>query len=439
MRIAVIGAGVIGVTTAFELASDGHEVSLYEQRSSVAAESSFANAGVVSPGYVAPWSAPGMPGKILRGFLKEHSAVSFDGLPGPRLWSWLWRWWRACEARGYAERRAQMLALAQFSQQRLRLLAETLDLGYERRRGYLVLLREQAELDRIKPGLDVMAELGLHGRLIDEAACRAIEPGLHAQTALQAGVHWPDDEVGNCRQFALQLLERAVTHGGVKPRLHHTVQEIQHDGHHIRLRIHVQEAPRVSRLAEPSPALPPETESVHDAVVLCTGASGCRLHQKLRLRLPLAAVHGYSVTAPLRHHQDAHLEVAPRAAVMDEAYKVAISRIGDRVRVAGSGELAGRLDKLAKKPVATLYKVLHDWFPAGTNLSLATTWKGARPMLPDGPPLIGATRHRGVWINLGHGSSGWALACGSARVLADQIAGRAPPIDARGFLLQRYD
>jgi D-amino-acid dehydrogenase len=142
------------------------------------------------------------------------------------------------------------------------------------------------------------------------------------------------------------------------------------------------------------------------------------------------------VTAPLRR-LDAHPDFGPRAAVMDERYKVAVSRLGARIRVAGSAEFGGNSQKHNKAALATLYKVLNDWFPGAAHMSQAQVWKGARPMLPDGPPVLGASGLPGVWLNLGHGSSGWALACGSARVVADAVAGKAPAIDAEGLGIER--
>jgi D-amino-acid dehydrogenase len=423
MRIAVIGAGVIGVTSAYELAAANHEVTVFEALGSAASGTSFANAGVVSPGYAAPWAAPGMPGKALRGFMHEHAAVRIAGLGGPHLWSWLWRWWRACDARGYATRRRQMLDLALSSQARLRELTKDLDLSWERRRGLLVLLRGDDDVRRAQPQIDAMKALGLAVKLIDEAACRALEPGLRVQTPLAAGLHWPDDDIGNCRQFTQQLLDHAVARG-VTIRTRHTVRALRPDDRGVMLELD----PRAAR----------ETEARFDAAVVCAGAAAVRLLRSVGVRVPLVPVHGYSITAPLRPPADPLVETTPRAGLMDEAYKVAITRIGDRLRVAGSAELGGHDDRLSPRALATLYKVLDDWFPSGADHAMAVPWKGARPMLPDGPPVIGATRHARLWVNLGHGSSGWALACGSARLLVDLIADRAPSIDARGFSIDRW-
>jgi len=418
MRVAVIGAGIIGVTTAYELAADGHEVTVFERRSGVAAETSFANAGVVAPGYVTPWAAPGMPRKVLAQLFGRHAAIRFGGIDSLRLLPWMWRWWRACRAAVYRPNRASMQRLAHYSRARLRHLAQLLQLDYEQSRGYLVLLRTPREAAAARKGTDLLLELGVRFEWLDGEAARAVEPGLNRSTTLTAAIHLPDDGVGNCRQFA-HLLKAHAQRLGAEFCFDHEV-----------LRIEAGRAPTV-RLRDAATAV-----REFDALVVCAGPGANRVLEGIGLWLPLAAVHGYSVTAPLRPHHGAG-EVAPRSALMDERYKVAISRLGQRLRVAGSAEIGGSIDRFNGAAVATLYRVLDDWFPGAAQSSQAQLWKGARPMLPDGPPVLGASGAPGIWLNLGHGSSGWALSCGSARVLADLIASREPGLDIRGLGVQR--
>jgi D-amino-acid dehydrogenase len=178
------------------------------------------------------------------------------------------------------------------------------------------------------------------------------------------------------------------------------------------------------------------SEEAFDAVVVCAAVASRALLRDIGVRLPLLAVHGYSVTAPLRH-DDQHLHLEPRAALMDERFKVAISRMGNRVRVAGSAQIGPASAAQDGRAFTTLDKVLDDWFPGITRRDAAQRWKGARPMLPDGPPVLGASGVDGVWLNLGHGGSGWALSCGSARLLADAIAGRKTPIEIDGLGIGR--
>ena len=447
MRVAVIGAGIIGVTTAYELSADGHQVTVFERRGSVAAEASFANAGVVAPGYVTPWAAPGMPGKVLRYLFSRHAPVRLRLDSSPGTVAWLWKWWRACRLRTYRANRARMQRLAWYSRERLHELTHDFKLDYERAEGCLVLLRGAKDLTLAKPGLAMLTELDARFDILDAAQCRAVEPGLNPHTPLHAGISLVDAEVGNCRQFA-HLLRRDAQRLGARFRFHTDVSQII--GGPQPTLVHTYAPPDEAVLAsgmgdssvrpflDTQPmAMRPFTQAF-DMVVMCAALGAPALLRPHGLKLPLLAVHGYSITAPLRLHET-HPDHGPRSALMDERYKVAITRLGSRVRVAGSAEIGGSLQHHHNGAVATLYKVLHDWFPGAARLSQVQLWKGARPMLPDGPPVLGRSGIDGVWLNLGHGSNGWTLACGSARLLADGMAGRTPAIDTEGLGIERLN
>ena len=434
MRIAVIGAGIVGVTTSYELLSEGHQVTLFERRGSVAVEASFANAGVQSPGYVTPWAAPGMLRKVLGQLGRRDAAVRLASLPNSALVGWLWRWWRACALPEYLANRSAMLALANASLARTRELSAALQIEHERGHGFLVLLRSEKELAQVRPGLALLSELNVGFHLVDAAVCRRIEPALDEATALRAGIHLPGGDVGNCRQFA-HGLKNELQRGGVEFRFGHAVQRLA-PGKTVGVESVL--LPTYAEWSGTNPAPPGEKRvDEYDAVVVCAAVGSAPLLRPHGIKLPLQPVFGYSITLPVRHFE-AHPDVGPRAALMDERYKVAISRLGDRVRVAGCAELGGAQATLAPAPIATLHRVLQDWFPSAARHSQAQTWKGARPMLPEGPPAIGATGVPGVWLNTGHGSSGWALACGSARMVTDAIAGRAPAMDPARFSPLRW-
>jgi D-amino-acid dehydrogenase len=414
MKIAVIGAGIIGVTTAWELARDGHDVTVFERRIATAEEGSFANAGLVAPGYIGPWAAPGMPLKIVRHLFSRHTPVRFSlPLAGSEL-AWMWKCWRACSAATHLHNRQRLQGLAVYSRARLHALADELEFEFDRSKGLLVLLRSERDLAQLRPGLQLLRDQGMAHRELKAEEARAIEPALNPDTVFHGALHLPDDEAGNCRQFAL-LLKNAAQARGVRFAFSAEVGQLV-----------------------PGPGmgvqLAGEAQARHfDATVLCAGADSARLLRPLGLKLPLAAVYGYSVSAAVR--EPLH---APRSAVMDERYKVAITRLGNRVRVAGGAELGGRPQHQRAGAVRTLYKVLQDWFPGAAVLSGGVqTWKGARPMLPDGPPVVGASGIPGLWLNLGHGSGGWALSCGSARAMADLVAGRTPDTDLAGFGVER--
>ena len=417
MKIAIVGAGIIGVTTAYELAADGHEVTVFERRSAAAEETSFANAGVVAPGYVTPWASPGMPSKVAKYLFSQHAPVKLAlPLTGADL-VWMWKWFRACKLDTYLANRARLQRLAFYSRERLHELTNQLQLDYDRSPGYMVLLRSEADSKLVQPGLQVLRDAGVAFREISSDQARLIEPALNPDTQFLGAVHLPSDEVGNCRQFAL-LLKKEAEALGARFEFNANVAALD-PAHPATLAVQGEPAPRR-----------------FDALVMCAGMASAALLRPVGLKIPLAAVYGYSISAPIREPLN-----APRSALMDERYKVAISRLGNRVRVAGSAEIGGRPDTKRAASIQTLYKVLHDWFPGAAQISntgaSVQEWKGARPMLPDGPPVLGASGHAGLWLNLGHGSSGWALSCGSARILADQIAGRTPAVDMQGLGVER--
>lgn len=421
MKIAIVGAGIIGVTTAYELTADGHEVTVFERHGAAALETSFANAGVVAPGYVTPWAAPGMTGKVARYLFSRHAPVRVCWPLAAHELRWMMRWRRACDLETYLANRGRLQRLAFYSRSRLHTLTEDLQLEYDRASGYLVLLRAEKDRKLVQPGLQVLRDAGVKFAEVDAEKARVLEPALNPDTEFVGAVHLPDDEVGNCRQFAL-LLKNQTQALGARFEFNCAVAPLD------------PAQPTRLRITRGSDAVP--TSAQFDAVVVCSGMASAQLLRPLGLRVPLAAVHGYSISAPIREPLN-----APRSGVMDDRYKVAISRLGNRVRVAGSAEIGGQPNHKRPAAIQTLYKVLHDWFPGAAQLantgSAVQEWKGARPMLPDGPPVIGATGIPGVWINIGHGSSGWALSCGSARAVADLMSARAPEVDLEGLGVER--
>jgi D-amino-acid dehydrogenase len=357
-----------------------------------------------------------MPWKLLRQLFARDATLRVAPSSALAEVPWILRWWLAGRPQRHAANRSAMLRLAQFSRERLLELAHTLSLDYEQATGMLVLLRSAPELQRAQGGLRLLQELGVAHAVVDADRCRHIEPALDPRAPLHAAIHLPKDGVGNCRQFAHLMRAEALQRGA-----------------RFRFDLNVR---RIEAGSKPSVVTTGGERIECDAVVVCAGAESAALLRTIGLRLPLAAVHGYSITAPLRH-DDALRPTAPIAGLLDDRYGVAITRLGQRVRVAGSAELGGRPDDMRAAPLALLYRVLDEWFPAAAATRAAQHWKGARPMLPDGPPVLGESGRPGVWLNLGHGSSGWALACGSARILAELISGRTSPIDMRALGVSR--
>jgi D-amino-acid dehydrogenase len=362
-----------------------------------------------------------MPGKIAGYLLRQHAPVRLT-LPLTREHiAWMWRWFQACDPATYAANRARMQRLAFYSRTRLAEISEHFQFEYDHNVGYMVLLRGESDRKLVQPSLQVLRDAGVAFKELSAEEARAVEPALNPDTPFVGAVHLPADEVGNCRQFAL-LLKAEAQREGVKFEFNHAVDPLDRAN------------PALLNVWALGAAAPEQRR--FDAVVVCSGVESAALLRPLGLSIPLVPVYGYSISAPLREPLN-----APRSALMDERYKVAIARLGQRVRVAGSAEIGGSPDRKRAASIQTLYKVLHDWFPGAARLANTGAgvqeWKGARPMLPDGPPLIGATGVPGVWINMGHGSSGWALSCGCARAVADLMAARTPEIDVEGLGVER--
>lgn len=453
----MIGAGIVGVASAYELSVDGHEVTVFERRSSLAAEASFATPGIIGSAFVPPWAGPSMTGRLLRELFARQGGMRIPALPDAAHWRWLWRWSRSSETVPAARLRRELLTLSSYSHRCTQALIARLKLVFERSPGLLVLLREASVLDAAQPHLALMRELGIGYSELDTAACHAIEPGLNRQVALAGGIRLADGEAANCRQFA-HLLRDEAERLGAEFRFATSVRALgvstQKQGTQLQLEqlalttgfasSHAQtpvggtaigQLPTTTLRRGRAAArfLEPISEEGFDAIVIAAGVDSTDLLPSLGLKLPLQPVYGYSMTAPLRAP-----DRGPRAALIDEHHGVSISRLGHRVRIAGGVELGGSALRQRRAPIELLFKLLHDWFPGAAHTAKPQVWKGARPMLPDGPPVIGPSPRPGVWLNVGHGASGWSLACGSARLLADQIGGRATAIDAAPHAVQRY-
>jgi D-amino-acid dehydrogenase len=364
---------------------------------------------------VAPWAQPGMPSKVASYLFKAEAPVVFRPSADIALWNWIRRWLSECSLERFTRNKARMQRLAFYSQAQLRALRALHGLDYEQTTGYLQLFRTQKEVDRSEATRTMLKELGVAHRLVTADEARAIESSLHPVTALAGALHLPDDETGNCAFFAHQLKDIAAR-DGVTFRFGVTAQNFG------------MALGRIECLRTDA------GELRADAYVVAGGVDSLALLRPIGIRLPLIAVKGYSATAPITA-----LDQAPMTSVMDETYKVAITRMGNRLRVAGTAELGTTGMKLRDSALSTLMKVASDWFPGAASYRKAQFWVGARPMLPDGPPVLGASPIPNLFLNTGHGSTGWVMACGSGKVLADAIGGRAPEIDLDGLTIDRYN
>ncbi|UVE66731.1 D-amino acid dehydrogenase [Burkholderia pyrrocinia] len=425
MHVIVLGAGVIGVTTAWHLREAGCDVTVIEREADVAQATSLGNAGVIAPGYVTPWAAPGMPGKILKYLFKPASPLIFRPTLDAAQWRWIARWLRECEFERFRVNKQRMQRIAYYSRACLHAFRDRYPFDYGASRGYLQLLRGAFDVEMVQPALKVLRDAGIAFRELDAAGCTAIEPGLRwARQEPVGGIYLPDDEAGDCARFTREL--RALCEAnGVTFRFRTAIRALDVAGGTVR-------GVLVDSLDEGATARS-DAPLAADAIVVALGVDSAGLLRPHGIDVPLYPVKGYSATLAVVDD-----EKAPRAALMDESLKTAITRFGPTLRVAGTAELGNRHAALRQQALDTLMKVLDDWFPHAADLASARFWVGRRPMTPDGPPLLGASGIDGLWLNVGHGSTGWAMSMGSGKVVADLVTGREPEIDLSGLTLARY-
>jgi len=416
MQIAVLGGGVIGVTSAYYLAQAGHQVTLVDRCAGPALETSFANAGEISPGYASPWAAPDVPRKALKWLLMEHAPLILQPKLDCAMLRWLLATLSNCTADAYATNKRRMVRLAEYSRDQLAVLRDETGIRYdERMRGTLQLFRTQAQLDGVAKDIEVLQRDGVAFELLDPKGCVAAEPGLALSgERIAGGLRLPGDETGDCFKFTTALAEHARALG-VQFRFDETVLSLHRDRGRIEA------------------AVTDKGLLVADAFVVALGSHSPNMVRPLELRLPVYPVKGYSITAAI-----VAPDRAPVSTLLDESFKVAITRLGDRIRVGGMAEVSGYGDALPPQRRRTLVHSAGGLFPGAGDWEGASFWSGLRPMTPDGTPVIGATAIPNLYLNTGHGTLGWTMACGSARVLSDIISGVAPDIEASDLAIARY-
>jgi len=413
MKILVLGAGVIGTTTAYYLARAGHEVTVVDRQAGPAQETSFANAGQVSPGYAAPWAAPGVPLKALRWMFQKHAplAIGLDGSMDQLRW--MWHMLRNCSPRRYAVNKERMVRLAEYSRDCLARLREDTGLRYEGREGgTLQVFRTLAQLDAVGKDVAVLRAAGVPYELLGPQDLARAEPAI-ATAPLVGGLRLPGDETGDCHLFTSRLGHLAQSMG-VKFSFGETIDRVE------------LAAGRVAGVHQGGRLLKA------DAYVMALGSYSTAMLAEA-VKIPVYPVKGYSITVPI-----ADPERAPVSTVLDESYKIAITRFDRRIRVGGMAELRGFDLRLNPRRRETLELCLNSLFPGAGHTEAASFWTGLRPMTPDGTPLVGRTALPNLYLNTGHGTLGWTMACGSARVLADVMSGRAPEIRSDDLSVQRY-
>jgi len=416
MKVLILGGGVIGATAAYELAGDGHQVTLIERQGAPALETSFANAGEVSPGYSAPWAGPGVPLKAIRWLMMHHRPLVLRPHFDWHLVGWVLAMLRNCTAARYEINKSRMVRLAEYSRDCMVALRASTGIRYdERTLGTLQLFRTQKQLDGTASDTAILDRYGVAYQRLDREGCVQHEPALaRVRDKFVGGLRLPGDETGDCFKFTNRIAEMATARGA-RLRFGISIESLLTDGKRI------------------TGIVTDHGRMQADAYLVALGSHSPRLLAPLGVRVPIYPVKGYSITLPITDPGG-----APESTVMDETHKVAVTRLGDRIRVGGTAELAGYSMQLHEARRRTLLHVVEDLFPGGGDAARAEFWCGLRPMTPDGTPIVGGTAVANLWLATGHGTLGWTMAAGTARVISDLISGRAPAIDLAGLTIARY-
>jgi D-amino-acid dehydrogenase len=415
MRIVILGSGVIGVTSAYYLAKAGHEVTVIDRQPGPALETSFANAGQISPGYASPWAAPGIPLKAVKWMLQRHSPLSIT--PDGTLFQlqWMWQMLRNCTPERYSVNKERMVRLAEYSRDCFKQLRADVGIGYEgRQQGTMQLFRTEKQFADAAKDIEVLKESGVPYELLTREQLANAEPALAAvKDKLVGSLRLPNDETGDCQMFTTKLAAMAEALG-VKFRYNMRIDRLHVAGGAID---GVQCGPELVKA---------------DAYVVALGAYSTELLHSV-VALPVYPLKGYSITVPI-----VDAARAPTSTILDESYKIAVTRFDDRIRVGGMAEIAGFDTRLNPRRRATLEMVVNDLFPGAGDTAEASFWTGLRPMTPDGTPVVGRTPLRNLYLNTGHGTLGWTMSCGSAQLLADLMSAKRPSIRADDLSVGRY-
>ena len=416
MRILVLGNGVVGTTTAYYLARQGFEVVVVDRQNDVALETSFANAGQISPGYASPWAAPGVPLKAIKWMLQKHAPLAIRPTADINQYLFMASMLRNCTTARYKINKERMVRLAEYSRDCMDELRAETNIQYEaRQRGTLQLFRTQAQLENAAKDIAVLEEMGVPYQLLEGSALSEAEPALARVThKLTGGLRLPNDQTGDCLLFTREIA-RMARELGVEFRFGQTVERLEHDGDHIHGAI-----------------INGQLETAHH-YVMALGSYSPQILAPLGIKAPISPLKGYSITVPI-----ANPDMAPVSTMLDETYKVAITRFDQRIRVGGMAEIRGYDLSIDPRKGDTLKMIVHDLFPEAADTTTIDLWTGLRPATPDSTPIVGPTSYRNLFLNTGHGTLGWTMACGSGRMLADLLAGKQPQISTRGLNISRY-
>lgn len=414
MRIIVLGAGVIGATSAWFLSKAGHEVTVIERQSGAGLETSFANGGQVSVSHAEPWANPSAPLKVLKWLMKEDAPLLFRLRPDLDQWLWGLRFLRECTPARTRENILQIVNLGLYSRATLRELRRETGIRYDHlERGILHFYTNPREFEAALEPARLMRELGCDRRVKTPDECVAIEPALGSVRHQLAGATYtPSDESGDAHMFTQRLAALAAAKG-VAFRYGQTALSLERAGDEISGVRLIDAAGRVSTASA-------------DAYVVALGSYSAALLKGIGIRVPIYPAKGYSVTMDVTEPAR-----APVVSLTDDEYKLVFSRLGERLRIAGTAELNGYDTTINETRCRAIMKRTEALFPGAGDPASARFWTGLRPATPGNVPCIGRSRYANLYLNTGHGTLGWTHSCGSARALVDLVSGRRPEIDFR--------
>ena len=417
MKVVVLGAGIIGTTSAYFLAKQGHEVTVIDRQDSVSMETSHANAGCLSYGFTSPWASPELPFSVLKWVLTGRSPLIINPNMSVETIKFLYRMYKNCNSRSYEINKSRMLRVANYSQKALLEIETDFDLYYEQKKqGSLQLFWDSKEIEKTQKDIAILDKFNINSQLLSAEECVKIEPGLqYVKNKLAGGIQFMDDFTGNCYLFSTEVYKKCVEMG-VNFEFNTEIKSLQISND------------KIASVSTDSGEIKADCYSVS------LGSYSTKILSKIGIEIPIYPVKGYSITLPILSNED-----APQSTIMDEKNKIAITRLGDRIRVAGMAHLTDFDKNLRTKSLDSLMSGLDLLFPKSYESSKETNfWTGFRPSTPDGTPIIGPTPFNNLFLNTGHGTLGWTMSAGSGKLLANLVSGIDPEISTEGIDMSRY-
>ncbi len=411
MKTIVMGGGIIGVSMAWYLAREGHEVTVIERREDTGLEASFQNGALLAPGHSQAWASPAAPKTLLKSLFQEDPALRFKLRFEPEFWLWGLRFLANCTAGRYEANSLRILRVMMYGMAMVRALRDEEGIAYDGNdKGILYLFRTQKTLDHGLSAWDLLRRHGLPLENVDRARCVAIEPALGpTREKIAGGLFGPSEGSGDALLFTRNLAKLSASKG-VTFRLNTSVTGIKTEGD------------RVTGISTDKGDL------TANSYVLALGLDSARLGRRIGLSLPIYPIKGYTATVSTEGYKH-----APTVGIIEEDNLVAFGRLGNRLRVGGKAEFAGHDKTYAPHQFRGVFKVAQDLFPDGGDYANPTYYACLRPVTPHGPPILGRAKYKNLFLNVGHGAAGWTMSCGASRAVVDIMLGRKPAMDMEGL------